>query len=118
VSEQLTSGAAVQELRSHCGMLVRTHNELVEQRRRLMAAAGYSLPPESPTAPSPSKPPACEGGGSAGAPTSDGCMAMPQTPKHEPLPASAADLPALQLSTASPANEVAPPPLSVLETHG
>jgi hypothetical protein len=92
---------AAQELRGHCAMLVRTHNELVEQRNRLLLAAGYTARPR----------PAGGGGGAETARGSnggsDGCSVMPETPEHEAVAAGAgSSAPALQLSGGSPITEV------------
>ncbi|KAK9908303.1 hypothetical protein WJX75_005720 [Coccomyxa subellipsoidea] len=89
------------ELRGHCAMLVRTHNELVEQRNRLLLAAGYTARPR----------PAGGGGGAETARGSnggsDGCSVMPETPEHEAVAAGAgSSAPALQLSGGSPITEM------------
>jgi len=80
-------------------MLVRTHNELVEQRNRLLLAAGYA------TAPAPDAAAAAAAGGQAhnagGSKGSNGCSVMPDTPEQEAAAGNASDLPPLQLSNGS-----------------
>lgn len=100
---------SLQELRAHCAMLVRTHNELVEQRNRLLLAAGYATaaaPDAAAAAPAAAVSNAAgaagcqvhDGGGSKG---SDGCSVMPDTPEQEAAAGNASDLPPLQLSNGS-----------------
>ena len=84
-------------------MLVRTHNELVEQRKRLMIAAGYGQHSSAHAAVPQQLREAGTGGTGRGG-GSDGCSSvMPETPEHEPLaPPPATDMPTLQLGSASP----------------
>ncbi|CAL8469435.1 g8976 [Coccomyxa elongata] len=86
------------ELRAHCAMLVRTHNALVEERNRLLLAAGYALRPAASAAPAADAAAAQPHGGG-----SDHCSVMPETPEHEAMAAPAGTMPALQLSSESPA---------------
>ena len=88
---------AVQELRAHCAMLVRTHNALVEERNRLLLAAGYAPRPTASAAPAADAAALPHGGGT------DRCSVMPETPEHEAMAAPAGSMPALQLSSQSPA---------------
>jgi hypothetical protein len=90
----------VQELKAHCGMLVRTYNELQEMRARLLQAAGLharSLEAENSLRQQPPPPPLHQqqqqGDRRAG------CQG-PETPEHETLgsPAGASGMPDLQLS--------------------
>ncbi|BDA44827.1 probable transcription factor VIP1 at C-terminar half [Coccomyxa sp. Obi] len=84
------------ELRAHCAMLVRTHNALVEERNRLLLAAGYAPRPVASAAPATDAAVQPRGGGS------DHCSVMPETPEHEAMAAPAGSMPALQLSSESP----------------
>ncbi|EIE21590.1 hypothetical protein COCSUDRAFT_66962 [Coccomyxa subellipsoidea C-169] len=94
------------ELRGHCAMLVRTHNELVEQRNRLLLAAGYSGRPGSATGGAEAAAHAHIGGAGSNNGALDGCSVMPETPEHEAAAAAAGSAPDLQLSGGSPITEV------------
>ena len=87
-------------------MLVRTHNELVEQRNRLLLAAGYSGRPGSATGGAEAAAHAHIGGAGSNNAALDGCSVMPETPEHEAAAAAAGSAPDLQLSGGSPSTEV------------
>lgn len=89
----------MQELRAHCAMLVRTHNALVEERNRLLLAAGFAPRPAASAAPATDAAAVQPHGGGG----SDHCSVMPETPEHEAMAAPAGSMPALQLSSESPA---------------